>query len=315
LQAAYARLLATGAAYDLEGLATLPSGATKWVRNLAQATLRDGRVVSLEGLTQDVTERRRAEQAVQALNADLERRVLARTAELSAANAELDSFAYAVSHDLRAPLRAMSGFAQALEEDHGALLPAAALDYLAQIKRGSQRMGELIDALLVLSRVTRSGQREEAVDLSALAQRLRAELGRQAPQRRVEWRIEAGLCLKGDPRMIDALMANLMGNAWKYSARREDVIIGVRCALRGATRWIEVSDNGAGFDNAYAARLFQPFQRLHRQDEFAGIGIGLATAQRIVLRHGGQIEGEGRPGQGAVFRFHFGPQTTEKGDA
>ncbi|GAP37653.1 sensory box histidine kinase [Piscinibacter sakaiensis] len=297
-----------GRPYDLELPIELPSGSRKWVRAQGYPVLEDGRVVRLEGVTQDVTERRAAQDALQALNAELERRVAARTAELQAANEELDAFAYAVSHDLRAPLRAMSGFSAALVEDHGDRLDAEARGYLEHIVQGAQRMGGLIDGLLRLSRTVRGELHAETVDLSRLAERAVAELRRQEPQRAVAVEIEPGLQVVGDPRMLDAVMVNLVGNAWKYSAGAAAAHIRVHAETRGDARWFCIEDNGAGFDMAHAGRLFKAFARLHRQDEFPGMGIGLATVQRVIHRHGGRLEAEGRPGEGATFRFTLPPR-------
>ena len=233
----------------------------------------------------------------------LDRRVQERTAELHAANRELDAFAYAVSHDLRAPLRAMNGFSQALLEDFGPGLPEGARQHLDEILRGSRRMGELIDGLLLLSRSTRGELRHEAVDLSALAARVAADLGRAEPARRVDWHIAPGLTASGDPRMIEVLLSNLLGNAWKYTAGRADARIEFGRGPAPDDDAFFVRDNGAGFDPRHAGRLFQPFQRLHREDEFPGLGIGLATVHRIVSRHGGAIRASSAPGAGATFRF------------
>ncbi len=263
----------------------------------------NGRVSAAMAVALDITGRKQAEEEIRRLNADLERRVDERTAELRAANEELDSFAYAVSHDLRAPLRALSGFSQALIEDHGERLEGEAGVYLNQIILASRRMGELIDGLLALSRSTRGELRQDRVDLSALAERILAELARVEPERCVAWQVEPGLAARCDARMIEAVMRNLLGNAWKYTARKAQSSIRVYPEWKGAERFICVADNGDGFDMAHAKKLFQPFQRLHRQDEFPGIGIGLATAQRIVHRHGGVMRAEAKPGEGAKFRF------------
>ncbi|WP_295445438.1 ATP-binding protein [uncultured Thiodictyon sp.] len=262
-----------------------------------------GRLQSLVGATTDITERRQAEAEVQRLNADLEVRVQQRTAELQSANRELESFAYAVSHDLRAPLRALSGFSQALVEDYGPRLDGEALVFLDQIQSASHRMGELIDGILTLSRSTRGELRREPVDLGAAAHRLLLMERAAAPTRQVTWELAAGLEVFGDPAMLDLVMVNLIDNAWKYTSKTFGAIIRVYGEERDGVRWFCVADNGAGFDMAYAERLFKPFQRLHRQDEFPGIGIGLATVQRIISRHGGTITADGVPGGGATFRF------------
>jgi light-regulated signal transduction histidine kinase (bacteriophytochrome) len=164
-------------------------------------------------------------------------------------------------------------------------------------------MGELIDGILTLSRSTRGELRREPVDLTALARRLLTERSRTEPDRQVDWAVEPGLDAAGEPSMLEVVMVNLIDNAWKYTAKTPAATIRVSTQQQAGTRWFCVADNGAGFDMAYAERLFKPFQRLHRQDEFPGIGIGLATVQRIVHRHGGTIEAEGAPGRGATFRF------------
>ena len=261
----------------------------------------------------DVTERERSRRkmaemmaALTELNAKLEERVLERTAELSAANQELDSFAYAVSHDLRAPLRAMSGFSQAIVEDYGETLQPDARGYLEQIRKASHNMTQLVDGLLVLSRSTRGGVRWEHVDLSAMAERLTHELATGLPDRVPPcWDIQPGLAVNGDARMLESVVRNLLSNAWKYSSQVERPLVRFFREKRDGVPWFCVSDNGAGFDMRHASRLFKPFQRLHRQDEFPGIGIGLATVQRVINRHGGTIEAVAAVGQGATFRFHI----------
>jgi signal transduction histidine kinase len=258
-----------------------------------------------------------AAEALRELNASLEQRVAQRTAELTAANQELDSFAYAVSHDLRAPLRAMSGFSRALIEDYSDRLDGAAKDYLDQIDIATRKMGDLIDGILALCRSTRGSMQRNTIDLSALAGALVIELERADPERRVKFEIEPGLLVHGDVRMIECVMRNLLDNAWKYTARTPAPLIRVYAGELDGVRSICVADNGAGFDMAHAAQLFEPFRRLHRQDEFPGIGVGLATVQRIVYRHGGRIHASAVPGEGATFCFTLaddGGAATEDGN-
>lgn len=317
----------TGAAFDLVLPLAAADGQWRWARVLgrgagpddvddvgADATGAARAITRVEGVMQDVTALHQAQAEIESLNADLERRVEARTAQLRAANAELDSFAYAVSHDLRAPLRAMNGFAQALEEDYGAQLDHQARGFLDQIKLASQRMGGLIDGLLALSRSARGRLRRDTVDLSRLADNALRELRAGEPQREVTAVIAPGLQARGDARMLDAVMRNLVGNAWKYTARREGAHIEVGLLESEGLRWFFVRDNGVGFDMAHAGRLFKAFQRLHRADEFPGIGVGLATVQRIVRRHGGQIVADARRGEGAEFRFTLPEQDPDDDD-
>lgn len=266
---------------------------------------REGRIVGASKIARDITERKRTDARIQELNASLEQKVSERTAELQGANEELDAFAYAVSHDLRAPLRAMEGFSRILEEDFGDQLGAEAKGSLEHIIEASRNMARLIDGLLVLSRVTRGELNREEVDISAMAQRLREELGRSEPNRSVTWEIEPGLVLWGDGRMLESVMRNLLGNAWKYTAGTPAAQIRVYSLIEGEKRQICIADTGAGFDMVYAEQLFKPFRRLHRQEEFRGLGIGLATVQRIVHRHGGTIHATSAPGRGASFMIAF----------
>ncbi|MDZ4218371.1 MAG: PAS domain S-box protein [Methylobacter sp.] len=262
-----------------------------------------GGIVGAAKIIRDMTERKQAEQEILGLNINLERRVIERTAELTAANRELDSFSYAVSHDLRAPLRAMCGFSQALIDDYGSQLQGEAKVYLEQIDIAARNMSELIDGLLALSRSTRGELRRDVVDLSTLAGQLLDELQQGDPERQVATQVEEGLQVQGDARMLAVVMRNLLGNAWKYTAHTEAASIRVYAEEHGGVRRFYVADNGAGFDMAHTKHLFQPFQRLHRQEEFSGLGIGLATVQRIVQRHGGIIGAYAEPGKGAVFHF------------
>jgi hypothetical protein len=239
-------------------------------------------------------------------NRELESRVQQRTAELNAANQELETFSSSVSHDLRAPLRHIDGYVDILLRDCGGRLDETSLGHLESVRAATRTMGELIDALLELSRVTRAEIDRRPADLSALAAEVFAELQQSDPHRVVKLEITPGLTASGDGRMLRILLVNLLGNAWKFTRKRPDARIEFG-RIRGAAAGVFfVRDNGAGFDMAYAGRLFGAFQRLHGLHEFEGIGLGLATAQRIILRHNGEIRAEGVEGQGATFYFTLG---------
>jgi PAS domain S-box-containing protein len=263
-----------------------------------------GGFLGYHGTGRDVTAQVRAEQALRRLNAELEEAVKARTAELAAANKELEAFVYSVSHDLRAPLRGIDGFSQVLVAEHGARLDPEARRLLERVRAAAQRMGRLIADLLELSRLTRTEMRTQEVDLSELARGVADELAGEARGRDLRWHIESGMKVRGDRAMLRIALVNLLGNALKYTRDAAPALIALeRVERRGQVEEFVVRDNGAGFDMAYAARLFQPFQRLHAQHEFEGTGIGLATVQRVIAKHGGEIRGEGRPGAGAAFYF------------
>lgn len=288
-------------------------GSVQWLRwEVRPWYSNDGEIGGIVVFSEDITRYREAQQEIHRLNADLERRVLERTAELSAANTELESFAYAVSHDLRAPLRAMGGFSRALIEDYGDQLKGEAKVYLDQIEIAARNMGRLIDGILTLSRSTRGDLQRDPLDISAMAQRILAQLAVDSPGRKVEWRVEPGIAATGDSRMVEAVLDNLIGNAWKYTSTTAKPFIHVSGAELGGQAGVCIADNGAGFDMAYAERLFKPFQRLHRQEEFPGLGIGLATVQRIIRRHGGEIRADGRPGAGATFCFTLSPHAGQE---
>jgi len=258
----------------------------------------------------DISRLRRAEHRVRELNAQL----LRDNASLDQINRELEAFSYSVSHDLRAPLRAIDGFSQALLEDYADKVDETGRDYLGRVRTATQRMGELIDDLLKLARVTRAEMAAADVDLSALARTVADELAAREPGRDVEVAIEPGLTVHGDPRLLRIVLENLLGNAWKFTGGRSKARIAFGRRGSGEDAVLFVRDNGAGFDMAYAGKLFGAFQRLHGAREFPGTGIGLATVQRIVHKHGGRIWADAEPDNGATFSFTL-PDTADGGGA
>jgi PAS domain S-box-containing protein len=262
-----------------------------------------GTPVRMIGAMLDITERKRAENLLRSLNDELERKVAQRTQQLETANTELEAFSYSVSHDLRTPLRSIDGFSQVLLEDYSDKLDHEGKDYLQRVRTSTQRMAELIDDLLNLSRVSRGELRSEAVDLSALAKNIAAELQRSEPARQVEFQIAGGMVATGDRGLLKAALENLIGNAWKFTGKRAEAKIEFGVMGNNGNHAYFVRDNGAGFDAADGAKLFGAFQRLHDADEFPGTGIGLATVQRIIHRHRGKIWAEGKPDEGATFYF------------
>jgi light-regulated signal transduction histidine kinase (bacteriophytochrome) len=222
-----------------------------------------------------------------------------------AATRELESFSYSVSHDLRAPLRSIDGFSQALLEDYGATLDEQGKGYLKRVRSATQHMARLIDDLLRLARVARVEMAHDEVDLAAMAREISGQLQREQPQRKVEVVVPETLVVHGDGRLLRVVMENLLFNAWKFSAKQPLARIEVGVHADGERAYF-VKDNGAGFDMKYVDRLFGPFQRLHTADEFEGTGVGLATVQRIVRRHGGRIWADAEVGKGATFSFTLG---------
>ena len=254
-------------------------------------------------VVRDVSERRRAEAEIRRAKETLEQRVRSRTAELEAANRELEAFSYSVSHDLRAPLRVIEGFSRMFLDEFAEAVDPKARDYIERVHATSTRMGELIRDMLSLARVSRVAMSPTRVDLTAIAATVVAELRQVAPGREVETVLAEGLVVDGDPSLLRVMLENLLGNAWKYTSRlaRARIEFGAKETEEGTVYFVR--DNGAGFDMRYAGRLFGTFQRLHPESEFEGTGIGLATVQRIVQRHGGRVWAEAVPDQGATFWF------------
>ena len=293
--------------YTVEKRVFHKDGHIVWVRS-ALSVVRDyrGKPDYEICVVEDISEQKHAEQTLMQLNTELESRVNLRTQELETANKELEAFSYSVSHDLRAPLRTVDGFSAALEEDYGDKLEGEGKDFLRRVRNGVQRMGELIDALLTLSRVTRADLNRETVDVSALAQSLVDEFRTRYPERSLEFRIEPGLEAEADPKLLRVALENLLENAVKYTSRTEHAVIEIGKMNHNGSSGFYVRDNGVGFDMQYVGKLFGAFQRLHGDKDFQGSGIGLATVQRIVRRHGGQIKAEGEVGRGATFQFTLG---------
>ena len=272
--------------------------------------LRDkrGEVTALLGITRDITVRKQAQEEIFRLNSELEQRVQQRTAQLQFANQQLESFSYSVSHDLRSPLRSIEGFSNLLGKEIGAgAVTERSKHYLSRIRAGVVQMGQLIDALLSLAHVSHTSLRWENVDLSAVAETVLNAYREREPNRLVQFDIQPGLIVLGDPRLLRQVLENLMGNAWKFSSQRQQTQISFGRQIGPNNEAMDVvQDNGAGFDMAYSEKLFDTFQRLHSESEFAGTGIGLATVHRIVTRHVGRIWAKSILGQGATFYFTLG---------
>jgi PAS domain S-box-containing protein len=299
------KALAHGAPIQMEEVAPHADGPHTYITVKYPIADTAGRAYAICGISTDITILKQAEEKVRQLNTELELRVRDRTAELEASTRELDAFAYSVSHDLRAPLRAVAGFSEVLLEDYAELLDETGRGYLRRVLAATDRMGQLIDDLLGLSRASRVELTRRPADLTELSEAIAAELRAAEPDRELPVRIDVdrGLEAVGDSALLRLVLQNLIGNAWKFTAKTPDALIRIGAVERDGERTFFVRDNGAGFDMRYQDKLFTPFQRLHTFDEFAGSGIGLAIVGRIVARHGGRVWAEGEPGTGAVFYF------------
>ncbi len=294
-RAGLARYVATGEARVIGKtveLAGRRKDGTEFPLELSLASRHEGTETAFTAIIRDITARKEAEDTLRRYASQLE-----------AANKELEAFSYSVSHDLRAPLRSLDGFSQALLEDYHDRLDDTGRDFLQRVRAASQRMATLIDDLLSLSRVTRGELQVREVDLSALAGAAVAELQKSDPEREVSFTIAPDLVVRADPGLLRIVLQNLLANAWKFTGKRPRARVEVGAMAHDGRRAFFVRDDGAGFDMAYAAKLFGAFQRLHASDEFPGSGIGLATVQRIIHRHGGEVWAEGTPGRGATFYF------------
>jgi len=290
---------------DLEEWVVWPDGRETWV-STTKVPLpdSDGQIIGIFGISRDITERKRAEQAIQQLNADLEKQA----GQLRAAIGELEAFSYSVSHDLRAPLRAIDGFTRILVEDYESSLDAEGRRVCGVISKEARRMGELIDDLLAFSRLSRKEMRAAAIDMQTLASSVFHELATETDKARIEFQIGSLPPVAGDPKLIRQVWVNLLSNAIKFTSREKRAVIEVGSMDSRSETIYYVRDNGTGFDMRYAGKLFGVFQRLHSENEFEGTGVGLAIVQRVVHRHGGRVWAEGELEKGATFYFALPPK-------
>ena len=293
--------------YDIEHRIIWPDGSIHWVRETGDV-IRDknGKPVRMLGIVQEITDRKKNEEQIKKLNESLWQY----TTRLEAANKEVEAFSYSVSHDLRAPLRSINGFSQALIEDYSNKLGETGIDYLNRVRNASQRMSQLIDGILQLSRLTRTQMHIENVNMAELAIDIINKFRKEDPSRNVDFKVQDGLVTKGDKNLLQILLENVLGNAWKFTSKKSNAKIEFGKTKKKNEIVFFIKDNGAGFDVKYIDKLFVPFQRLH-DDEFSGDGIGLGIVSRIIRRHGGQIWAEGEVGKGAIFYFKLGGKKYE----
>jgi PAS domain S-box-containing protein len=294
--------------YDIEHRIVWPDGSVHWVRETGDV-IRDksGKAVRMLGIVQEITDRKKIEEDKKKLNGSL----LRYTNELAVINKELEAFSYSVSHDLRAPLRSIDGFSQALVDDYADKLDAEGKDYIARVRKATQHMGRIIDDLLKLSRITRHPLEKEKVDIADLSKSIIADFKKEDSKRNVKFDVSGDLVVMGDKHLLSMALENLIGNSWKFTSKNPNAKIEVGKTRKDDKDVFFVRDNGAGFDMKYSDKLFIPFQRLHSDDEFPGIGIGLGIVSRIIHRHGGSIWAEGEVGKGAIFYFTLGGKKYE----
>lgn len=304
LKRAFLNAVQAGQPYDLELRFRAADGTQKWVRTIGTPVFQDEQVVRVVGNIMDITQTKQAEEEIRLLNEELEERVRQRTAQLEAVNEELESFSYSVSHDLRAPLRAIDGFSEIILEDYADRpLDDEGKACLARIRKATHRMGHLIDDLLKLSHVSRSGVKNVSVDLSRIVQAF-IDLRRQDhPGTVVDTVVQEGVIVNGDHYLLEIAMGHLLDNAWKFTCKKDRPRVEFGSLRQDGDIVCYIRDNGAGFDTQYVDKLFQAFQRLHSSEVYPGTGIGLATVKRIINRHGGRIWAEGEIGRGATFYF------------
>ena len=304
---AFRGVLESGTPYDLELRFRAADGSRLWVRTLARAITEGGKVVRVTGNIMDITERKQAEDEIRRLNAELEQRVVSRTEQLDAATRELEALAYSIAHDVRAPLRTIDGFSAMVMEDERARLSPEGVAELRRVRVAAQTLARLLDELMGLSDVSRRDLLRQAVDVSALAERVGEEVAAESPSRSVELTVAPGLAADADPALLRLILRELLGNAWKFTRRNQTAHVEVGALDAGDGRAFYVRDDGAGFDTRYAEHLFGAFQRMHSTEEFEGDGIGLATVQRLVRRHGGRCWAEAEVEKGATIYFTLPP--------
>ncbi|MGN6112502.1 MAG: sensor histidine kinase [Luteimonas sp.] len=293
--------------YSHDERVLLADGSLRYLHTWAHPVLdEEGKLERLVGVCQDITEQKRAEAQILELNRDLERRVAERTRTIERSLRDVEAFNAMISHDLRAPLQVIAMTCQLMAMDDSAPLPPKLTGHLERVQRSVDHMTQLVNALLALAHVGGAALERTDVDLSAMAAEIMADLRRLSPEREATVDIAPGLACRADAGLMRSVMENLLGNAWKYSSRVPHARIAVGSALLDGRPAFFVSDNGAGFDPADAGRLFRPFERLHKASEFSGTGVGLAVVQRIIERHGGQVEAQAEPGKGATFTFDVG---------